>query len=244
MFGRIYLITNVVNSKKYVGQTIKSVEKRLKEHFKAAFVENRSAIICSAIRKYGKDNFSIVCIQDNVAINDLDGAEQYWIKYYDTFGKFGYNATTGGNQCRISDETKLKISKALTGKKHTDEHNRHVSEAQKGLHVGELNSFYGKHHSKETIKKIKETLQGQMDGENNPFYGKQHSEESRSKMSASHIGKQTGEKHPRSKLTEKDVLEIRLAVKDGIKRTDLAKQYGVGKTAIDKIVNRHTWSHI
>jgi len=39
--GRIYLITNIVNDKKYVRQTIKPIEKRLKEHFKAFFSEKR-----------------------------------------------------------------------------------------------------------------------------------------------------------------------------------------------------------
>ncbi len=76
------------------------------------------------------------------------------------------------------------------------------------------------------------------------LYGKHHSEESLKKMSASHVGNQVGEKHPRSKLTEKDVLEIRAAVTNGASRMALAKQFGVGKTAIDKIVRRHTWSHI
>lgn len=243
MLGRIYLITNLINGKKYVGQTVKTIEKRLKEHFKAAFVEHRKSIIYDAIRKYGIKNFEIKCIQDNITIEDLDIAEQYWIQQYNSFGVFGYNATTGGNQCRISNETKQKISEALKGVPKSDNHKKKMSETQKGK-IGKLNSFYGKTHSKETIEKIKETLAGQMDGENNPFYGKQHSDESKQKMSASHIGKQTGEKHPRSKLTEKDVLEIRIAAQNDISRIVLAKQYGVGKTAIDKIVNRHTWRHI
>lgn len=244
MLGRIYLITNLVNGKRYVGQTIKPIGKRLKEHFKAAFVENRCAIICSAIRKYGKDSFSIECLQDNVLIDDLDAAERCWIEHYDTFGKTGYNATTGGNQCRISDETKAKISIALMGHLVSEETRKKISEAQIGTHVGELNSFYGKTHSEETIAQIKKTLTGKMAGENNPFYGKKHSEESRKKNSESHIGLQAGEKHPRSKLTEKDVLEIREAAHNGFSRAILAKQYNVGITAIDKIITRHTWRHI
>lgn len=244
MLGRIYLITNAVNGKKYVGQTIKPVEKRLKEHFKAAFSENRQAVICHAIRKYGRDSFSVICLQDDVAIEDLDAAEQYWVAFYDTFSENGYNATTGGNQCRISDETKAKISAALMGKPRSEETKKKMSESQKGVRVGTLNFFYGRTHSKETIEQIKETLKGQMDGKNNPFYGKRHSEESLKKMSESHIGKQAGEKHPRSKLTEKDVLEIRELIENGVNRNDLAKQYCVSKGAIAKIASRENWSHI
>lgn len=242
--GRIYLITNIVNGKKYVGQTIKPIEKRLKEHFKASFSEKRKAIICHAMRKYSRDNFVIECIEDNLSIEELDAAEQRWIVHYDTFGKWGYNATSGGNQCRISNETKLKISVANKGKPKSEEHKKKMSEAQKGVKIVALNSFDGKHHSKENIEKIKETLQGQMDGENNPFYSKQHSEESKLKMSTSHIGKQAGEKHPRSKLIEKDVLEIREAIKNGVSRNDLVKQYSVSKGAINKIVTRENWGHI
>lgn len=243
MLGRIYLITNIINGKKYVGQTVKTIEKRFKEHLKATFIENRKSIICSAIRKYDRDSFNIICLQDSIFIDNLDATEQYWIRYYDTFGENGYNATTGGNQCRISDKTKLKISVALKGIPKSEGHKKNLSEAQKGK-IGFLNSFYGKTHSEETIAQIKETLKGQMSGKNNPFHGKCHSEESLKKMSISHIGKQAGEKHPRSKLTEKDVLEIRAAVQNGVSRIDLAKLYNVGKTAIDKIIKKHTWRHI
>ena len=39
MLGRIYLITNLINGKRYVGQTIKPIDRRLKEHFKAAIAK-------------------------------------------------------------------------------------------------------------------------------------------------------------------------------------------------------------
>lgn len=247
MLGKIYLITNLVDGKKYVGQTVKPIEKRLKEHFKAAFVENRRAIICSAIRKYGKDSFSIECLQDNISIDNLDAAEQYWIKYCDTFGKNGYNATTGGNQCRISDETKLKISIALMGHPVSEESRKKMSESQKGK-VGALNSFYGRTHSEETIAQIKKTLTGKMSGEKNPFYGKHHSEESKKKLSESlkgkNIGVKAGIKHHNARLIESEVLEIRKLALEGYLHLELAKMFRVARQTITKIVNRRIWRHI
>jgi group I intron endonuclease len=240
MLGRIYLITNTSNGKKYVGQTVQSGRRRFLSHKRSAFKYQSSLPIHRAIRKYGIDNFRYEVLEECNSMDDLNSAESRWILELDTFGPNGYNCTTGGEGFIVSDETRQKISLARAGIKLSEDHCKAMSVAM----TGESNPFYGKTHSEETIAQIKETLKGQMDGENNPFYGKRHSEESLKKMSESHIGKQVGEKHPRSKLTEKDVLEIRAAAQNGIGRRVLAEKYGVGKTAIDKIVKRDTWKHI
>lgn len=240
MLGRIYLIMNIINDKKYVGQTIQNGKRRFHAHKRVALKEKSQLPLHRAIRKYGIENFRYEILEECDSIGALNAAESKWILELRTYGSHGYNCTTGGEGFIVSDETKQKMSQSRIGMKLSDEHRKAISE---GI-IGENNPFYGKTHSEETIEKIKKTLKGQMDGENNPFYGKHHSEESKNKMSVSHIGKQVGEKHPRSKLTEKDVLEIRVAVEGGTSRLELACKYGVGKTAIDKIVTRKTWSHI
>lgn len=50
--------------------------------------------IYKAIRKYGKENFTIESLEE-VTFDKLDEREMYWIAYYDSFKK-GYNATIGG----------------------------------------------------------------------------------------------------------------------------------------------------
>ena len=55
-----------------------------------------------------------------------------------------------------------------------------------------------------------------------------------------------GQESPNSKLTEKQVLEIRRRASEegrGIQRR-LAKELGVGFKAISKIVNRQRWAHV
>ena len=55
----IYKITNKINNKIYIGQSI-NYEKRIKEHIYARKNEKKhlNQIIDIAIKKYGKENFS------------------------------------------------------------------------------------------------------------------------------------------------------------------------------------------
>lgn len=91
--GYIYKIENTVNNKKYIGQTIHTVEIRKKEHIDAAKYGNNS-VIYRAMRKYGIENFiftEIECCEDAL----LDEREIYWIAYFDSYNN-GYNSTAGG----------------------------------------------------------------------------------------------------------------------------------------------------
>jgi group I intron endonuclease len=115
----IYIITNKINNKSYIGQSI-NIEKRIKTHFWAAFKENLPSYnyhIYQAIRKYGEDNFTweiLETIQEDDP-KKLDELEQFYIKKYDSF-KHGYNMNEGGNtanQNKASGENngKAKLTK-------------------------------------------------------------------------------------------------------------------------------------
>lgn len=89
--GFVYLITNDINDKKYVGITTRSIEARWKEHLR-----HNTEVIGKAIEKYGKEHFQIEKIEECSDLI-LDDREQYWIKYYDSYNN-GYNATIGGRR--------------------------------------------------------------------------------------------------------------------------------------------------
>lgn len=93
--GYIYKITNLINDKKYIGKTERSINARWKEHLKN--IETLQHLpLYKALKKYGKENFSIEIIEE---CNNLllDDREIYWINYYQTYGtKNGYNCTGGG----------------------------------------------------------------------------------------------------------------------------------------------------
>lgn len=105
--GIIYLITNDLNDKKYVGLTTRDLEFRWKEHCR-----HSSQSIDSAITKYGKHHFHISILED-CPEDKLDEREQYWIKYYDSFNN-GYNLTNGGRGSNfIKNPDKVKEVKEL-----------------------------------------------------------------------------------------------------------------------------------
>ena len=56
MYGIIYLLTNTVTSKQYVGQTIQSLDARCSQHVSDAYA-GELTLIASVIRTYGEQAF-------------------------------------------------------------------------------------------------------------------------------------------------------------------------------------------
>ena len=105
-FGKIYLITNDVNSKVYVGQTIQTLNKRFNGH--CCYSKSDRSInmyIKRAIHKYGRDKFHIQLIEE-CPVNILDEREKYWINFYDSYNT-GYNLTLGGQDSNYFNINKL-----------------------------------------------------------------------------------------------------------------------------------------
>lgn len=109
----IYCYTNLINNKKYIGQT-NNLKRRIKQHLQDSLHNYSEArynqLIHQAIRKYGIDNFKIEVLEEEISDDDIDEREQYYIKYYNTISPNGYNLTEGGLanktapvQSRISD---------------------------------------------------------------------------------------------------------------------------------------------
>lgn len=97
--GTIYKIENTLNGNVYIGKTIHTIEIRLKQHIRDAFNNNKKrSVLGRAIRKYGKDKFTIQVIVEKVPKLFLNSFERYWIYYHNSFkGKNGYNSTEGGD---------------------------------------------------------------------------------------------------------------------------------------------------
>jgi len=122
MAGTIYLVTNNLNGKQYVGQTIVASEKR-----------GHGTLVTAAYRKYGKENFSYEPICSNIDNRPtLNFIEKFWIKVMDCRVPNGYNIDHGGSsKDKVSDETRKKLSIANTGKKQSPEQIAKVVKALK-----------------------------------------------------------------------------------------------------------------
>lgn len=95
MRGFIYKITNTINGKSYIGQTIQNVKERFYQHCATKCSKAVSNMaIHRAIKKYGKSNFTVEVIEEIDSAN-LNDRERYWIKCYNSYNN-GYNSTKGG----------------------------------------------------------------------------------------------------------------------------------------------------
>lgn len=98
--GYIYKITNQINNKVYIGQTVKSLQKRFTQHKNNSNKEYFSQIVLyKAFNKYGIENFFFEEIEQ-VPNELLDEREKYWIEYYDSYFN-GYNSTLGGRSTQL-----------------------------------------------------------------------------------------------------------------------------------------------
>lgn len=55
-YGIIYKITNLINGKCYIGQTVTTIKSRFSKHFYCSKGKNIRSGISQAINKYGKKN--------------------------------------------------------------------------------------------------------------------------------------------------------------------------------------------
>jgi group I intron endonuclease len=161
MVYAIYIVTNVVNAKQYVGIT-KDLVIRWKTHKKA---RGETPLLHRAFKKYGKDSFVFTHIADAFDKEAAFNLEKLLIEQHNTYHPNGYNLTKGGDGGIgakvgriVSKETRKKISLSLMGNPSprkgvtlSEETKQKVSQAKKGKPSNRV----GYKHSQETIEKIR-----------------------------------------------------------------------------------------
>ena len=180
VYGVIYLITDKTNGMKYVGQTIRAVEVRFKEHI------TEKTYIGRAMEKHGIENFSAEILEECANREQLNEREKFWISELNTLSPNGYNLADGGNHGGSpSPETRAKMSASNKGRIVSEETRRKISAARSG----EKHYFFGKHHTAKTRAKMSASRKG-----NKNRLGKPHSAQVRAKMSLIRTGKHHTEK--------------------------------------------------
>lgn len=92
----IYKITNQINEKCYIGQSV-NIEKRWIAHKSNAANSDfkYKTALYPAIKKYGLSNFTFEIIEECLP-DQLDEKEKYYIQYFNSISPNGYNLSEGG----------------------------------------------------------------------------------------------------------------------------------------------------
>lgn len=219
-YGYIYITTNLINNKKYLGQ-----------HYFHSVNENylgSGKILLKAIDKYGIDNFVSEPIDWAESKEELDQKEIWWIDFlgcvesndwynlaiggegvgsgidHPLYGRKGKKAVWYGKH--HSEDTKQKLSEINTGKHLSEETKSKISQNgykpykglcwlyQKGyLQAGEKNPMYGR------------------TGENHPRFGVKVSDETKEKLSKSMSERIQKYGHPMSGKHQSDDTKKRIS---------------------------------
>lgn len=138
MNGSIYKITCKLNNKVYIGQTIRNIEDRWKQHLKdSKQAKYKHSHFYRAMNKYGSESFSIETIDlvESEDINELkeilNKLERFYISNLNSFKK-GYNSSWGGEGnlgLKHTEESKEKMRQANLGKSVPDHVRKKISES-------------------------------------------------------------------------------------------------------------------
>lgn len=183
----IYLITNTLNNKQYVGVTTNSLENRWRSHRSRARCDS-STHFHNAIRKYGENAFHCQVLEEVTTENASD-RERYWIAEL----RPTYNSTSGGQDTFvISEDVRNKMSSSKIG----------INNPMYGR-TGIDAPRYGVTHTSETRAKLADLARG-----NTNRRGATQTPEARAKMSAAKRGK------PGRKLTPETRAKLSLIAKN------------------------------
>lgn len=186
IYGFIYVTTNLVNNKRYIGQ------KKISKGSKWENYLGSGLAFKKALKKYGKDNFDRKIIEIAFSYEELNMFEYFYsVKFNTLSDRQWYNLCYGGGGLKgikFTEEHKNKLKQSKIGDKnpnynriYTEEEKRKFSERMKGKNnpmygtKGELSPNYGRHHSKGTKRKMSEAAKG----EKNHNYNKKWTEEYR-----------------------------------------------------------------
>lgn len=186
----VYAFTNIVSGFRYIGQSV-DMQRRKRQHLRALTAGvHHASYFQNSFSVNGPDCFEY-SVLEYCQEHELTVTEQKWIDHFKETGIFNSAPAAGSAKGIIrSAETRIKMSLAMTGKKHSDEHRKNLSAARMGVPtkpckestkqaIGAANS--GKKPSNETREKLRAANLGKIRGPN--------SKEVNARISAGNLGK-------------------------------------------------------
>lgn len=148
----VYIHTNKINNKCYVGITSQTITNR----WKNGYGYKSQKLFFRAIQKYGWDKFDHIIFADNLTKKQADKVEIALIALYKTNdSNFGYNISKGGEKTtlgiKLSNEARQHMSEAHKGKTQAKE--TILKRVQK--FSGSDHWMHGKHWDENTKEKMR-----------------------------------------------------------------------------------------
>ena len=140
MNNKVYIYTNTINGKVYIGQTNRLLSQRAGKN---GISYQSCPHFYAAIKKYGWDNFKSRILKENLSDKEADYWERYYIKEYDARNpEKGYNILDGGKG--LSEETKKERSQRFKEKWQNGEFDDKIIDK---VYCVELNKEYVSAHA-------------------------------------------------------------------------------------------------
>lgn len=160
----VYVATNRKNGHKYVGKTVKTIERRRAQHERAAKSRRTSAPFHKALRSYDYD-FDWSVVKKCASIKEMNAEEIRAIAFF----KPEYNLTPGGDggDTRSNNPNRSTIAKACSKAMKKKWREPGYRERMSEMQSGENNGFYGKKHSDESKEKMRRSKIGHKIGADN-----------------------------------------------------------------------------
>lgn len=253
----LYIITNLINQKIYIGVT-NNINVRWATHKRIAnggieVFPNHHQPLHRSISKYGAENFTIEVVQIFSSEDEAYLSEKWWISHLKEMNIPSYNIAGGGKGTGSGINHPMFGKKlpqnwidaiAVSSKKASNRPEIKEANRQRMIArnwVGENHPNFGKTISEEATNKISEKLIGRKFSEEHKnnislsLTGKNKSTEHKRNISLSKIGKHTGINNPNSKLSSEDIVKITELIKKGFSSRKIGKMFDVSKTTILRI---------
>jgi group I intron endonuclease len=142
----IYKITNTVNGKVYIGQTVQTNPKMRWYAHLADARRGKKSYLLDSIRKYGDKSFVWEIVDIATSVDELNAKEEQWLNHYRTQGIIVYNNREAGGNKTHSPESieKMKAAQKL----------RHATTKVGGWKRRDGGPMKGKAHNNETKQKM------------------------------------------------------------------------------------------
>lgn len=215
----VYIHTNKINGKKYIGRT--SRDPILRWQYGVGYKRPRTQTkslshFYNAIEKYGWDNFEHEIVKRGLTAHESAELEKQLIRQFNTTDpNVGYNITKGGD--------------GAIGTHHTQETKDLISRKLKAYVQSEgAKSFKGKHHSEETKEVLRKKALERINERGVPFKGQHHSEETKKVLS----------EKKKLCITKYDLTGLKIETYPSVK--DAAMSCGTTSSAISACANGRT----